>query len=182
MDTSSTALFMSVVIVGGILLQWPLGWLSDVFDRRRVITGAFAGVLVVSACIVFSGTVGLPLFVFGAAFGGLSFALYPLCVAHTNDRLASEERVQASGGLVLAYSAGAVMGPVVSSSAMTIVGAAGLFAFIALCAGGALAFALWRERASAPVPGELQQPYRVLPRTTPMSATLDPMPGDNRPG
>lgn len=180
MDTASTALFMSAVILGGVALQWPLGWLSDIFDRRRVITGAFAGVLAVSLAVALLNTPGSPLFVLGAMFGGLSFALYPLCVAHTNDRLSSDERVQASGGLVLAYSTGAAAGPMASAAAITLFGQPGLFLFIAACAGGALGFALWRERTSLPVPSDLQQPYQVLPRTTPMSASLDPLASEQK--
>jgi MFS family permease len=113
-----------------------------------------------------------------AVFGGFAFALYPLCVAHTNDHLTAEQRVAASGGLVLAYSAGAAVGPVAGAAAMTALGPAGLFLFIGACAGGALAFALWRQWATAPVPGESQQPYQILPRTTPMSAALDPLAPD----
>lgn len=174
LDTAATALFMSIVILGGIALQWPLGRLSDLFDRRRVITGAFAGALAVSIAVS-AAPAGIPLFILGALFGGLTFALYPLCVAHTNDRLGSDERVQASGGLVLAYSAGAAAGPLASAGVITVFDQAGLFLFIAFCAAGALAFAIWREGTTMPVPGDLQQPYQVLPRTTPVSASLDPL-------
>ncbi|MCE9650971.1 MAG: MFS transporter [Parvibaculum sp.] len=174
MSLSAAAFFMSIVIVGGIVLQWPIGRLSDRFDRRRVIVGTFAAAVVVSVGIALAGTPGNLLLVFGGLFGGLTFALYPLCVAHTNDRLSREERVGASGGLVLAYSVGAAVGPVAGATAMTAIGPSGLYVFIALCAVGALAFALWRQRIAVPVPNALQQPYQILPRTTPMAATLDP--------
>src|SRR5690606_26721794 len=48
LDLSDTALFISVVIFGGVLLQWPLGRLSDRFDRRVVIVCVMAGLLAVS--------------------------------------------------------------------------------------------------------------------------------------
>lgn len=174
MELSTVAVFMSVVIFGGVALQWPLGLLSDRFDRRRVIVAAFAGTLATGLGIVLIDTPGLPLFAFAAMFGGLSFALYPLCVAHANDRLPTEQRVSASGSLVLAYSAGAAAGPLAAAGVMTLAGAAGLFLFIAACAGGALLFGLWRQAAARPVPASEQQHYQVLPRTTPMSAALDP--------
>ena len=81
----------------------------------------------------------------------------------------------ASGGLVLAYSAGAAAGPVGAAAAMTLWGPVGLFLFVAACAGGALCFGLWRQWAGAPVPEDEQQRYQILPRTTPMSAALDPL-------
>jgi MFS family permease len=175
MGLPAVAVFMSTVIFGGVALQWPLGLLSDRFDRRRVIVAAFAGALAAGLGIALVGGPGAALLVLAALFGGLSFALYPLCVAHANDRLSAEQRVAASGGLVLAYSAGAVAGPLAAAAAMTLAGAPGLFLFIAGCAGGALAFGLWRQAAALPVPAEQQQSYQVLPRTTPMSAALDPL-------
>ena len=116
----------------------------------------------------------MPLFVLGAAFGGLSFALYPLCVAHANDRLLAAERVAASGQLVLLYSVGAAFGPIGAAGAMTAAGTGGLFLFIAVCAAAMLAFGLWRLAAADPVPEAGQQDFRILPRTTPVSALLDP--------
>lgn len=175
MTVSATALFMSFVIAGGVALQWPLGWLSDRFDRRLVIVGAMAGAALVSAALVAIAGWGVPLMALGALFGGLAFALYPLCVAHTNDHLDPQERVGASGGLVLVYSAGAAAGPMTGSVAMLLLGAPGLFAWIGGCAAAGLAFALLRLLRRAPVPLEQQQPYQILPRTTPMAAQLDPL-------
>ncbi|MHA6718084.1 MFS transporter [Sphingomonas sp. RS6] len=180
MDLSATAWFMSIVILGGVALQWPLGRLSDRFDRRRVIVGAFGGALAAALAIAMIDGAGLPLLAFGALFGGLSFALYPLCVAHTNDHLAPEQRVAASGGLVLLYSVGAAAGPIAGATAMMLVGPSGLFLFIAACAGGALGFGAWRQLRTPPVPAEQQQSYQVLPRTTPMSAALDPLAVDEQ--
>jgi len=113
--------------------------------------------------------------VFGALFGGLSFALYPLCVAHANDHLSADQRVPASGGLVLTYSAGAAAGPLLGASFMTAAGTSGLFLFIATCAGVAFVFGIWRQIRQSPVPAEQQQNYQLLPRTTPVSAALDPL-------
>ncbi|WP_159983631.1 MULTISPECIES: MFS transporter [unclassified Novosphingobium] len=174
LDLAGTALFISIVIMGGVALQWPLGRLSDRMDRRKVIVIGFAGTLAASLAIALT-TGTAPLMVFGALFGGLSFALYPLCVAHTNDHLSPEQRVAASGGLVLLYSLGAALGPSLGALAMTVIGTAGLFLFVAACAGAALSFGLWRQVRSEPVPAHLQETYVVLPRTTPMSAALDPV-------
>lgn len=175
LSVADTAAFMSVLIVGGVALQWPLGRLSDRFERRRVVVGTLAGCVAVAALL--SGLApGWPLFAAAALFGGLGFALYPLAVAHTNDHLAPAERVAASGGLVLIYSLGAAAGPLIAGAAMQLAGPRGLFLSVCACAGAALAFALWRQIARPPVPAGLQQPYRVLPRTTPVAATLEDRP------
>lgn len=173
MELAATATFMSIVILGGVALQWPLGRLSDRFDRRLVILGTFGAAAATSVALAAITAQGMVLLAFGAVFGGLVFALYPLCVAHTNDHLQADERVAASGGLVLFYSIGAAAGPIVGGGAM-MHAAGGLFLFIALCAAGVFAFGLWRLRAAPPVPGAEQQAYQILPRTTPMAAVLDP--------
>jgi len=175
LDLAATAAFMSAVILGGVTLQWPLGWLSDHFDRRTVILGVFAGTAAIALAIALLGAPGTPLLLMGGLFGGLSFALYPLCVAHTNDRLTGAQRVGASAGLVLTYSAGAAAGPLAGAASMSALGSAGLFLFIAVCAALAVAFGLWRLAARPAPPGELQQSYQALPHTTPMSAGLDPL-------
>jgi len=179
MTLSTTALFMSLVILGGVLLQWPLGWLSDRIDRRKVIIASFAAAFLICAVIAVTGRTGPHLMVLGAAFGGVSFALYPLCVAHTNDRLDPSERVGASGGLVLAYSLGAVAGPLGGSAAMALLGAPGLFLFIAACALAMTLFGMWRQIAMPPVPADEQNAFQTLPRTTPMVGAFDPDDGES---
>lgn len=181
LDLGDTALFMSAVIFGGVALQWPLGRLSDRMDRRKVIVIGFAGTLAAALLIGLDPRPGFILLSLAALFGGLSFALYPLCVAHTNDHLAADQRVAASGGMVLLYSLGAACGPLLAAPAMALLGTGGLFVFIAVCAGGGLAFAFWRQVRSAPVPAAEQENYVILPRTTPMSASLDPVAPDNIP-
>lgn len=178
LDLAGTATFMSVVILGGVALQWPLGRLSDRMDRRKVIVFALGGTLAASLVLAMIPGPGMMLLVCGALFGGLSFALYPLCVAHTNDHLAPEQRVAASGGLIMVYSVGAALGPMSAALAMTVAGTPGLFLFIAMAAGLSFGFGLWRQLRTAPVPANLQENYVVMPRTTPMSANLDPVAPD----
>ncbi|MDT9599090.1 MFS transporter [Sphingosinicella rhizophila] len=175
MDLATTALFMSSVILGGVALQWPLGRLSDRFDRRKIIVLAFVGAASASLLIALVGTPGPGLMLIASLFGGMTFALYPLCVAHTNDHLTRAQRVGASGGLVLVYSIGAAAGPLAGAAAMSAFGPKGLFLLTASCAAIALAFAFYRQWSALPVPDAQQQPYQILPRTTPMSAVLDPL-------
>ena len=174
LDLKQTANFMTIAILGGVALQWPLGRLSDLYDRRQVIVLSFAATLCVSLAISLLARAGSGLLILGAMFGGLSFALYPLCVAHCNDRLLGSQRVAASGRLVLLYSVGAALGPIGGALFMTGWSTGGLFLFIALCAGGTTAFGLWRQKATPPVPAPEQQDFQILPRTTPIASLLDP--------
>ena len=171
---AETAWFMTVVILGGVALQWPLGRLSDRLDRRTVIVATMAAAAAAAFGLFASGPAGSGL-LFASLFGGMSFALYPLCVAHTNDHLTSVQRIGATGGLVLVYSLGAVLGPLLASASMSTFGPEGLFLIIGVLSTGVFGFGLWRQWRGDAVPGERQLTYQMLPRTTPVVAALDPL-------
>lgn len=177
---AAIALFMSATIAGGVALQWPLGWLSDMFDRRMVIIWTICATIVICSLIVFAAEGHYAMMAAGAVFGGVSFALYPLCVAHTNDHLRADQRVGASSGLVLVYSMGAAAGPMAGVAFMSAFGPRGLFVFIGFCAAAMLGFAFWRLKSAPPVPAGQQMPYQVLPRTTPAVAAMDPLSPDTQ--
>lgn len=131
LDRSETAQFMGAVIIGGLVLQYPIGKLSDKYDRRWIMLGVLFGTFAVCVSILGKDdSNGSGLLLLGALFGGFSFTLYPLAVAYTNDFLTAEDLVPASGGLIVAYGTGAATGPIVASLAMEIFGAGGLFTFI----------------------------------------------------
>ncbi len=171
LSVSDTAGFMTAVILGGVALQWPLGRLSDRFDRRTVIVATTAGAAISALVLSLTVPTGLGL-ALGTLFGGASFALYPLCVAHANDQLPPAERVSATGGLVLVYSLGAAVGPLVVSAAMTVLGPQGLFQVVAILAVSVFGFGMWRRWVGDAVPAEMQQAYQPLPRTTAVATKL----------
>lgn len=173
MELSQVALFTSSVIAGGVALQYPLGMLSDRFDRRRVIIACFLVVAVISAALAFFPLPPVGTIALGSLFGGFAFALYPLCVAHSNDHLGEDERVGASSGLVLAYSAGAMAGPIIGSTGMGLLGPEGLFVVIGGIAAMGAIFGMLRTLARGSVPPREQQAFQSLPRTTPMAAVLE---------
>ena len=132
-DISVTANFMTAVVLGGALGQWPLGWLSDRMDRRIVLAGtAFSG-FIVAAIIWFGGfqlsTGALTLL--AAVWGAVSYPVYSISVAHANDRAQLGNFVMVSAGLLLMYGVGAVIGPFVASFMMTLGNAPDLFLFTA---------------------------------------------------
>lgn len=179
---SQTALFMGLAILGGVALQWPTGRLSDRIDRRRVILGVLAAIAAASlAMLAVQPTGAAALMVSGMAFGGVSFALYPLSVALTNDHLPPRDRVSGSGGLVLSYSAGATIGPLIASSAMAAMGSNGLFAVTALIPVLVFAFGLSAlARQTAPA-AHSPQDWQGQAPTTPASSSLEALEGTDVP-
>ncbi len=110
-SVSETALFMTLFIGFGAASQWPLGWLSDKIDRRKVIL--FCCASVISICIILSSfefTRTIPL-ILSALVGAFTLPLYSIGVAQANDRLEPKQMISASGTIVLVFSVFAALGP-----------------------------------------------------------------------
>jgi len=181
LDVAGTARFIGAFILGGLILQWPLGRLSDRMDRRWVIAVVSVMLAAFSATTLFSaGENHIALWPLAIGIGGTAFTLYPLSVAHANDWIEPEDMVPASGGLLLAYGVGATAGPLVSSLAMWRMGAPGLFAVTGASALAIAAISLLRIARRPPAPDAAQEPFRPLPRTTPAVMALDPRGADEQ--
>ena len=152
LDLQSISYFIAVAVIGTVLLQWPIGWLSDRFDRRcviTIITFLAAGSALLCSII---GELSTPVLLMSVAlFGGLAFPLYSLCIAYINDCLDPSQMVAASGTLVLINGLGAVSGPLLIAFFMDKISNNYFFYFLA----GALTlmgvFALFRMLKRKPV-------------------------------
>lgn len=151
--------FMAAAVLGTVLLQGPIGVLSDRFDRRKILTlitilTAMAALL----CIPATQHSTNALFLAIALFGGFAFPLYSVCIAYTNDHLNPNQMIAASGALVLVGGLGAVTGPVLFAMIMDRFGDQALFWSIAAVHGLMGLFAIYRMIRSAPVPLDKQGP------------------------
>jgi hypothetical protein len=110
-------------------------------------------------------------------YGALTYPIYGLAVAHANDYAEPGDFVAVSGGLLLLYGAGTVVGPLAASMAMTSVGPAALFAVTGSSHALIAAYALYRTYRRAPIPEAVREAYRTVPASralTPQTAALDP--------
>jgi MFS family permease len=160
LDIKSISFFMTAAVAGTILFQWPIGALSDRYDRRRVLTVVTILTAVAAfACVPIAGLSTLALMLGVGVFGGLAFPLYALCIAHTNDHLEPAEMVAASGGLLLIGGIGAVFGPVLVAVLMDRFGDNSFFWGLGGVHALTGAFAIYRMIRRPPPPPEDQGPY-----------------------
>jgi Na+/melibiose symporter-like transporter len=185
LSTAEIALMMGITVVSGALTQVPAGRLSDLTDRRYVIAGA----------AIFAGAAGLAILILKPAdptlvitlagiYGAVTYPLYGLAVAHANDYADAGDFVGTSGGLLLLYGAGTMIGPMAASLAMTAIGPEALFAVTA--AGHLLiaSYALYRTTRRAKIPENVREAFRTVPSpraATPESAALDARAEDSSP-
>jgi MFS family permease len=130
-ETSLAAWLMTATVAGGALSQWPLGTASDRFGRRKLLlAGAVSGVVVAGLIVSRFDTLDfLSVNLLAAMWGATAFPLYAISVAHANDYAEPDDYVMVSGGLLLLYGVGAILGPFAASSVMTLTSAAGLYLF-----------------------------------------------------
>jgi MFS family permease len=122
LDTAGVAIFMACGTLGGFLLTWPLGWLSDRLDRRLAVIGAAiiaAVTLLTIVAVVPNDAPRWILYLCVAIFGGTIVPTYSVVMAHVNDSVGEGEFVAASGALLIVQGAGAVFGPIVAGLAMS---------------------------------------------------------------
>jgi MFS family permease len=154
MSVPQIAGFVAAMYIGGLVLQYPVGWLSDRMDRRALIMWmslAGAGVMILAALLPLPYV--LELLVAGA-LGGIINPLYSLLIAHSNDYLSSDEMPAAAAGLIFLNGFGAIFGPLLAGWLMDVFGAKGYFGVIGLFFAALGGYAAWRmTRRAAPVAG-----------------------------
>ncbi|RYH98517.1 MAG: MFS transporter, partial [Acetobacteraceae bacterium] len=174
LSLSQISIFVGAIYVGGLVLQYPIGWASDRMDRRKLIMGlsvVAALVMLVAALAPLS----FPAFVVVAMLlGGITNPVYALLIAYTNDFLPREQMAGASAGLIFLNGFGAVFGPTATGWMMEQVGPPGFFGFIGLLYVALAGYAVYRmtRRAAPAVSGAFRG---VNPSASPLAveAVLD---------
>jgi MFS family permease len=162
--------FVASFYVAAVVAQYPLGWLSDRMDRRKLIAAVSLGTGI-------GAVIGMMLgdnfwFLMLAAFivGGTSNPLYSLLIAYTNDFLAHEDMAAAAGGMVFLTGLGAIAGPLMVGWMMGVMGPGGYFLYIALLMFAMVAYAIYRmTQRKAPTVRETDRYMPVSPNASPMA-------------
>ena len=117
---------MTSFLLGGSLMQFPIGWLSDVMDRRHVLI-LLAVLSVVIAPILPFVMDGSPLtWILAGLFGAGVIGMYAVSLGVIGRRFTGGDMAAANAVFVLCYEFGALTGAPVGGGAMDIIGAPGL--------------------------------------------------------
>ena len=135
MSVSEIGSLMSILIFGGLSLQWPFGRWADGGNRRFVLNIASCLTALVGVLIALQNPIDPTyLFILAWLFGGFSFTLYPLSMGCVCERVKEDQIVAATGGFVLSYGIGAIAGPLLAPLTMDWLGSCGLFYFLSVIA------------------------------------------------
>ena len=145
--------FVATIFIGGMITQYPIGWLSDRMDRRALIAlTAAVGAVGASIGVMSNGDFTLILV---AAFlmGSTSNPLYSLLLAYTNDFLDHEDMAAGSGGMIFLNGLGAVSGQLITGWVMGVFGPSGFYMLIGVLFSMLAIYAVYRatQRPAIPV-------------------------------
>lgn len=170
-DTTTVGTYMSIAILGGAALQWPLGRLSDHRDRRIVLTWVAAAAALLALAALGAGGRLWPAMVLIFLFGGMAFAIYPIVVAHLVDNVTPENLLAASSSVLLVYGVGSALGPLIAGALISSVGAWSLFAWFAGTHSALAGYAAYRYGVLRRVPLR-ERKFHPMVRTTPAALRL----------
>ena len=173
-----------LLAISGAIAQWPLGSLSDKFDRRLVIIYSTFGAAFFAFCAIFAsrqmylpgdlGTSKLWFYISMILFSFCSLPMFAIIFAHTNDFISKEKFVAAGAGLQFAFGLGAISGPFLCSIFMNLIGSNGYFIFLIIFHSLIGIFAIHRMRIRDTEDNPDSQ-FAVMPQTiTPIGMELNP--------
>ena len=178
-----------LLAVSGAIAQFPIGKLSDIYDRRKVIVFSTFGAAIFSIlAILVSRQMYLPgglatsktwFYIFFILFSFCSLPMFSLILAHTNDYIPKEKFVAAGAGLQFAFGLGAMSGPFLCSVFMYLVGSNGFFIFLFLfhCLIGVYGIHRMRVRQTIDNPDSqfVAMPQTITPAGIELNPTTEPI-------
>ena len=172
---NNIALLMFFMQFGMILVQIPLGALSDYVDRRKVILLSTLIVIIFLCLATQLNTTELiwVILVFGICSGATE-SIFSIATAHANDRAEPQYYVSLSSTLLIAWSLSGVVLPAVTTLLMPYTGT-NTFLWLALgLAVFYMAFVLYRMTLREPVPEKEQTSYQTVSAQVPLTSELAP--------
>ncbi|MBA4492533.1 MFS transporter [Paracoccus sp. S1E-3] len=173
MSVRDISAIVAAVYLGGLIAQFPIGWLSDRMDRRLLILQLLLlGVAVVVLQLVFQpGIWGL--IAVAAIAGGVANPVYALLLAHTNDYLDADDMAAASAGLLFLNGLGAIGGPLIVGRMMAMMGPNGYWIFIGTLMAALASYTAWRMTRREARPADETGNFAVIaPAASPVAVEV----------
>jgi MFS family permease len=162
-SNSQIASLMAITIFGGTLFQLPIGKLSDIFDRRRVMFGVCLVLILSSAAVCFFHSTYWQMIVLCFLVGSVSFAIYPLSISHASDKVDASKTVAVISIITLFFGIGSMVGPLAVTEFIDYLGGVvGFFVFIAVSALILGAYTFWKIRHIDPVDDAEKGSFTVI--------------------
>jgi MFS family permease len=174
LDVSEVAMFMGAIMGGGMILQWPLGRLSDLVDRRWVM--GVASLCAVAAALMASEeqVAGNRLYLYAFLFGGFCLSQYSLVVALIHDHLRPAEIIPASGTIVLLSGLVSVFGPLMVALGMRVFGLDSFFQMLAVALLMMAIISIWRALFVPALPPEYKTQSTIQVPAIAVGSVLHP--------
>ncbi|MGE0483937.1 MAG: MFS transporter [Gammaproteobacteria bacterium] len=175
LDGHATARFMAAAVGGGMLVVYPLGWLSDRLGRAAVLSLlGFAGMVGTLVYLLFFAAGEAAVLLFGLGFGAAMMPLYALCVALANDRAGADDFVETGSIVIMTNALGMIVGPIAAGWLLT-GRSTDVLLWFWTAAFAALAAVAAAIRASAsPHEAADTAAFELVPRTAPEVLMIDP--------
>jgi len=179
LDVTQIAIMMSLALLFGAMVQIPVGFASDRMDRRYVLIAQAVLAMGLGTALSFLVDADpLWIIVLIGVFGGMIYSMYPVIVAHASDHADPGDFLKTSGGLLLIFGVGTMIGPMIAAVLMSATQPGALFQVTAVAHLSLVAFAIWRITQRAPVEGADKTDFIPVVSTarmsTPETAVLDP--------
>ncbi|MFD1695499.1 MFS transporter [Roseibium aestuarii] len=179
LEVSDVAIMMSLALLAGALVQIPVGYASDRLDRRLVLVAmALLAMAIGFTLTMFGGQSAVVTIALITAFGGMIYSMYPVILAHASDHAEPGDFLKTSGGLLLIFGTGTMVGPVVAAPLMSATSPSALFQITAAAHLSIIVFAIWRMTQRAALASEDKTDFVVNIASarfaTPETSVLDP--------
>ncbi len=173
-EKSEIGLIMMTLILGGTLLQYPIGRLSDKYDRMKVLLYICLGATICFVAFIPDYYSTPWLMGLGFIMGGFTFTVYPLCISHTIDHIKQSDMISAISTLLLAFGAGSAIGPLIAPGFTIAFGPNGLCFYLLFIGVVLIIFTTIRLISNKPYKYDEHVDFVSIPRTTP-NAVPDPL-------
>lgn len=168
---AETSYFVTAIYVGGLVLQYPIGWLSDRMDRRILIVATACTCACTCVAVTFLGD-SIPILIVAAFItGGTTNPLYSLLIAYTNDFLETDQMAAASAGMLFINGIGAMSGPIIVGYLMSQHGPSAFFSFIAILMSVVAVYGIYRMSQRDAISVDDTAPYIAITSRTTQVAT-----------